>query len=329
MSYPNQNPQDPSKIPPPPPGAQPLLPPAPSLEDAVRSRGYKSSTQVQLAVLILGLFVASLLYRQFILGGLMPWSLFFHGLSAVLALALVALGPRGSLSDRVFLGTTIALLMAGTVAGEGAICVLMVAPFVYLFVFLAAYSGHRGSGRTMAIAPVIFLASMASGLQPADIQQTTATVAVAAAPGQVEARLAATPDIPAITSGLLGGIPRASFPQPVDFAGEGLVVGDQRSITFTDGGELVLEVTDAGPGRVTFVPVSDTTVIGNWAPWRQATFSWAEGLDETTEVTLDIYYRRLLEPGWYFGPIVDLGMDQATDHLLHHLVVEATNTEMG
>lgn len=282
-------------------------------------RGYTASVQLTLIAAILGLFVASILYRIFLLGHLMPWSVFFHGICAVLGMALVALGPKGSLADRLFIGTTIALLMAGTVAGEGAICVLMIAPFVYLVVAVVAYSG--GGDRANLVLPFVFVASLASGLQPADIQQTSAVEIVQLDNEEIGNRLSATPEIPPVGSGLLGGLPGASFPQPVAFTGEGLDVGDQRSIEFTDGGQLVLEVTESEPGRVTFVPVSDTTVIANWARWRQATFTWTETPDGMNEVTLDVYYRRILEPGWYFGPIVDAGMSQATGHLLRHLVV--------
>ncbi len=317
-------PNDNHEPPPPHPNVQPVVPGPPRSEDAIpqvaeTGRGYSPSTQVILIGVIVALFGASALYRYFILGNLMPWSLFFHGVSAILGIVLVALGPRGTLADRLFIGTTIALLMAGTAAGEGAICILIAAPFIYLFVAIAAYSG-QGSRRTMVLAPVIFGASLASGLQPADIQQVSAVETVELSSATVAQRLSATPDIPVIDNGLLGGLPGASFPQPTTFGGEGLEVGDQRTIDFTDGGRLTLEITESEPGRVSFVPVSDTTAIANWVRWRQTTVSWDENSDGTTEVTLDVYYRRLLEPGWYFGPIVNAGMNQASEHLLHHLL---------
>lgn len=89
-------------------------------------------------------------------------------------------------------------------------------------------------------------------------------------------------------------------------------------------------------GSVTFVATEDTTMIGQWITWQSATFRWEpvspppatvspnpvspNGGTATeavaTEVTLELAYQRLLQPGWYFGPIVEAGADRAAAHLL-------------
>jgi len=321
------SPSDPQ--PPPPIGSNAVIVGPAAGSGGLITNGYSRTARTSLMALTGVLFTAAVLYRFFVLNRVEAWGLFFHGLPAVLAIGLIYYGPRGDLATRVLVGTTVGLLMAGTVAGEGTICVLIAAPFVYFIMSMVSLILRRsgGSRRTMVVLPVLALASsFVSGLDAAAPQRVVAAQAVSVSADVVAEQLAATPDIAPIEAGLLG----LGFPQPTAFAGQGLAVGDQRSIRFSDGGTLTLEVVagvDPSPGgapdrsgQVRFQPVSDTTMIGQWIEWRSITFHWVENDAGVTTVTADVGYQRLLEPGWYFGPIVDRGMEQATHHLLSSLI---------
>lgn len=330
MTRPTEHPSDPwaSWGAPEPTGPTPAGPPAPWNPPPPRPPGDESTAPSMaarrgFAILAIGFFVAAVTYRYVRLGELTPWVVFFHGLPAVIALALAATETRTrGLPARVVLVTTWALLLAGTVAGEGFVCIVIAAPFIYLMVTLIALivqavDPRRSRNRTMAFAlPVVFLASIASGVTTPEPTTVTATTMVAIDAEQVVERLATRPDVPPVDSGLLG----LGFPQPVGGAGGGLTVGDRQYVEFSDGGRLTVEVVERLADSVTFEIVEDTTMIGRWIDWDTATFRWEPGpgsdADPMTTVTLDLTYRRLLQPGWYFGPIVDEGADQAVAHLL-------------
>jgi len=283
----------------------------------------------RLAAVAIGLFAAAVLYRYFVIDAFNSWTIFFHGLPMVLALALALVPTREvSPTGRVFAGTTYALLLSATVAGEGSICIFIGAPFVYLMVGLLTallrwIDPRKGRPKTYGIVlPVVLVASLASGAsQPPPTTVTAATVVSMDGASVIE-RLASPPVVPPVEAGFLS----MGFPQPVDGSGGGLEVGDRHRVTFSDGGALTLEVVERGARSVTFAAVEDTTMIGRWITWQTATFRWepvgpesgevGSNVAPATEVTLELTYQRLLQPGWYFGPIVEAGADRAADHLL-------------
>ncbi len=308
---------------PPWPATDGLPPPRPP-SDRSRIPGWLA--RPRLAAVAVGLFAAAVLYRYYVLGSFNSWTIFFHGLPMVLALALALVPAReASPTGRVFVGTTYALLLTATVSGEGSICIFIAAPFIYLMVGLITalirwIDPRKGRPSTYGVVlPVVLVASLASGASQPPPTTVTAAMVVDLDGASVVERLASPPVVPPVEAGFLA----MGFPQPVDGSGGGLEVGDRHRVAFSDGGALTLEVAERGPGSVTFVAVEDTTMIGQWITWQTATFRWEPAqteLDPTgapaTEVTLELTYQRLLQPGWYFGPIVEAGADRAADHLL-------------
>lgn len=269
--------------------------------------------QKQLISVTLGLFLAALLFRHYVLDFLLPWGVFFHGLPALLAISLALVGPRQGVRSRLYFGVTIGLALVGVVTGEGTICVIIAAPFVYLITALVIWRNKTPKdkeGSSSAVIPVIFLLSLASGFAPTSIQAVDTTLSISAHREAISERMASTPSIPAIEGGFLS----FGFPQPTEVSGRGLELGAVRTVVFTDGGTLVMAVVETSEGSVTFKPLSDTTKIGEWVRWESAEFSWA---DETASLHLE--YERLLKPGWYFNSIIDLGVNQAAGHLLTSL----------
>ena len=272
---------------------------------------------VRLIGLTIALLATALLYRGIAWGELRAWSVFFHGLPAVLAIALALSGPRRTLRGRVMFGVTIAMLLAGTILGEGFICIVIAAPFAYMIAAACTYMfGSDGDRRVYsAIAPLAVALSFLSSLGAPDISTVQSTLATSIGTAEVAAALAAEPDVPPAGSGFLS----FGFPQPVAMTGSGVEIGDERRITFSDGGVLTLRVLTSRDSRVVFEAVSDTSMIGDWISWTTAEFSWV-GTAAGTSVSLDLSYERHLQPGWYFGPVVAYGVDQAADHLLASLI---------
>ncbi|BCJ42224.1 hypothetical protein GCM10010168_87780 [Actinoplanes ianthinogenes] len=256
-------------------------------------------------------------------------ALFFVALPAALAVGL-ALTPGRTTHGRVFRLTTIALLLAAVVLHEGAICVLLAAPLVYLVAH--AVTGlvrlaRRGGRSALAVLPLpLLLVGSAEGTS-ADWrvhpdQSVEVTRVVALGPEQVRATLEAGPQPTGVRSlplRLLG------VPMPEHVHGAGLAPGDRWTFAYHGsshgpGGDIVTEVRDAGPARVTWAVVEDTSITNRWVGMRDATLSW-HTVPGGTAVTLHVGYRRGLDPSWYFGPLQDGLMHAGAGHVLDMLAL--------
>ncbi len=250
-------------------------------------------------------------------------AILFVGLPTLLALAVAVSPSRGSPHLMTFKGITIALLMAAVFLHEGAICVLLAAPLVYAvghaITAIVTYTRRR---LHLAVVPLALLLG-AEGVVPSwrvdPHHEVSATHVVAAAPGDIVARVAAGPRLDAAPRPwLLTGMP---VPQHV--GGAGIDPGDQWVFHFHGdahgpGGVLVTEVAERTPDSVRFRVVSDSSITARWLHWREGTLRW-HAVDGATEVTLRIAFTRRLDPSWYFGPLDELFTDAAAGYLLDAL----------
>ncbi|SCL37601.1 hypothetical protein GA0074692_4724 [Micromonospora pallida] len=256
-------------------------------------------------------------------------ALLFVALPVLLAAAL-ALSPGRTSHGRVFVATTIALLLAAVALHEGAICVVLAAPLVYAVAHgtMGFINLVRRSSRTYSVilVPLLLLPGLeGSGIGPriAPEQSVEVTRVVALSADAVAARLAAGPRPVPVQSPALRLL---GAPLPEHVAGSGLAPGDRWTFGYHGsahgpGGHLVAEVATSEPGHLTFRFPEDTTINGRWFTWRQADLRWQAVDAGTTEVRLTVDYRRGLDPSWYFGPLQDVLLDQGGGHLLDMLAL--------
>jgi hypothetical protein len=254
-------------------------------------------------------------------------ALLFVGLPVLLAVALL-LAPGGSTHGRVFSGTTVLLLLAAVALHEGAICVLLAAPLVYLIAHSTAAvieMGRRPRRHFALLAMPLLLVAAVEGTSPGmrvDAEQAVQVVRVVPIPADlVLARLAAGPQPAAVRSvplRLLG------MPMPEHVAGGGLDPGDRWTFAFHQtshgpGGQIVADVDVREPARVGFRFVEDTAITARWFSWQHADVRW-RGIDAGhTELRLTVDYRRGLDPSWYFGPLQQGLLHEGMLHLLDML----------
>nr|WP_203681014.1 SRPBCC family protein [Actinoplanes siamensis] len=256
-------------------------------------------------------------------------ALLFVAFPVALAVAL-ALTPGRSPHGKVFRITTIALLLSAVWLHEGAICVLLAAPLVYLVAHAAtaaAQAARRGGRRTLALLPLpLLLAGGVEGtnagwrVHPDQSVEVTRTIAVPAE--RVAVILEAGPQPTAARSLALRLL---DVPMPVHVHGDGLRPGDRWTFVYHGGshgpgGDIVTEVRDATPRSITWAVVEDTSITNRWVGMRDATLSW-HTVAGGTAVRLRIDYRRGLDPSWYFGPLQDRFMHAGADHLLDMLAL--------
>ena len=253
-------------------------------------------------------------------------ALLFVVLPTVLAVGL-ALTPGRTTHGWVFRLTTICLLLAAVALHEGAICVVLAAPLVYLIAHGVTWLidvSQRGPKILPVLVPLPLLVAGVEGAHPqwriAPDQSVEVSRVIAAAPAELPGLLTAGPrpaDARPLSLRLLG------VPTPEHVHGAGLAPGARwmfgyHGSSHGPGGQIVTEVTAVGPREVGFVVVGDSTITGRWVTLRDATLSWRPS-GEGTEVTVRIDYQRGLDPSWYFGPLQDRLMHAGAEHLLDML----------
>ncbi|MCI4063806.1 hypothetical protein MRQ36_14905 [Micromonospora sp. R77] len=251
-------------------------------------------------------------------------ALLFVGLPVLLAAGL-ALTPGRTAHGRVFVVTTIVLLLAAVALHEGAVCVVLAAPLVYAVVHgtTALLRALRKSSRAYAIVavPLLLLPGLeGTGLGPrVSPGQRVEVVRVVALPAdQVAARLTAGPHPEPARSVPLRML---GVPMPGRITGDGLAAGDRWMFGYHGsahgpGGHLVAEVEAREAQHVAFRFVEDTSITARWFTWQHADVRWRAVDPGHTEVTVVVDYRRGLDPSWYFGPLQQFLLGAGVGHLL-------------
>jgi hypothetical protein len=254
--------------------------------------------------------------------------LMFIGLPAVLAILLASVAPAKTVTGRIVMGITLALLILAPFLGEGYLCILVAAPLFYavgIGVGLAvdATRKWRRDGRptTLKCAAVLLLPMCLEGVFPQttfDRMQTVEMTQVVDAPADaVEAALAKSPRVGTVLPAYL----RLGFPRPLEARGDGLQVGDLRTIHFSGAegdpaGDLVTRVAERSSGYVRFETVSDGSKLTQWVRWDSSAVTWRAIDASHTSVTWRIRFQRQLDPAWYFGPWERAAVHEAAKYLI-------------
>lgn len=270
-------------------------------------------------VIILVLLVGSIAYRITQGSSFQSTSILFVGLPALLSLLVVKYtGTPQSTYGLVFKVITLFLLISGILLGEGILCIVVAAPIFYSVGLLVAlvYDRLMKRGRDKAsmvlLAPLLLLIA-----QPWKLNTpVSSTVSTAVefehelSMQEFDASISSLPELPIFF--------RYGFPKPLSIMGQGLSVGDQRSIDFLSStrgeGTLVLEIEEVDESEIRFKVVSDDTHMGSWLSWQSITVQ----LDrEASAVVWTSTYTCELGPQWYFVPI-----ERYAVRLMHKYLVE-------
>lgn len=271
--------------------------------------------------LALVFFVLAVFIRHTRIESVQGYQIVVHGIPALLVIPSVLLPSSRSFMVRGLKATLITLLMMSTLVGELMICVALASPLI-LGIVLAVLGvvDQVKKPRQLLAAPAILMALFVLGFAGNTNNVIEAQITTNLNFESVRSSIGSTSEIAPIESGLLGGIPGARFPQPVALEGSGLELGDTRTVTFDDDGELELLVVRSDSNGVTFDVVENSSSFGNWLDWQSTRFEWSSLESGQTRVSASIQYERRVAPGWYFHPLVTAGMNQAADHLLAELV---------
>ena len=276
------------------------------------------------AFLVTALIIGAFIYRIVLRIGMSHTSLMFIGIPLVLAIVLVLCPRPTSATGSILRGMTLALLIVAPIVGEGYLCILFAAPLflgVGLIVGKLVDFSRAKRSTTLSCIAIFMLPVMLEGVVPQltydRLQSVEATRIVNAAPGQVEAALAQSPDIAAALPRFLS----IGFPRPLSAQGSGLALNSMRTIHFSGAegdppGDLVMQVTSLRPGYVCFAAVSDSSKLSQWVRWQSSEVFYTPVDATHTRVRWRISFARQLDPYWYFAPWEQLAVRQAASYLI-------------
>jgi len=280
--------------------------------------------QWSVVALVVAFTAGSFLYKWLMHEHLGHSAAMFLGIPAVLAI-LLALTPNAkSVTGGILKGITLALLVVAPLLGEGYVCILFASPLFYIVGILVGVtvdSLRRGRNATLSCVVLFLLPMCLEGVVPQltfDRAQSVEARSVVAAPAdQIERALTYNPDV----STPLPMALRIGFPRPIGAWGEGLAVGDRRTIHFSGAegdppGDLVMRVTEHRPGYVRFETVSDQSKLTQWVRWTSSEVTWTAIDDGHTAVIWRINFMRQLDPAWYFTPWERAAVKQAAAYLI-------------
>jgi hypothetical protein len=280
--------------------------------------------QWRVVAIIVAFAAGSVLYKLLMHDQLGHSAAMFLGIPAVLAI-LLAIAPRAkTATGGILKGITLALLVVAPLLGEGYLCILVASPLFYIVgvvVGLAMDRQRRRRDATLSCVVLILLPMCFEGVVPQltfnRAQSVEVRTSVGAPANEIEKLLAQSPNVHTPLPTAL----RIGFPRPLAAWGEGLSVGDTRTIHFAGAegdppGDLVMRVTERRPGYARFETVSDQSKLTQWVRWTSSEVAWT-ALDEGhTTVTWRMSFTRQLDPSWYFTPWERVAVKEAATYLI-------------
>lgn len=280
--------------------------------------------QWRVVAIILAFVAGVFLYKMLMHEHLGHSAAMFLGMPAVLAL-LLALGPKAkTATGGILKGITLALLVVAPLLGEGYLCILFASPLFYIVgiaVGLAMDRQRKKRDATLSCVVLLLLPMCFEGVVPQftfNRAQSVEVRRVVAAPAdEIEHALTQGPNVNISLPLAL----RIGFPRPLSARGDGLAVGDMRTIHFAGAegdppGDLIMRVKERRPGYARFETVSDQSKLTQWVQWTSSEVEWTALDQGHTTVTWRIDFTRQLDPAWYFTPWERAAVRKAAAYLI-------------
>jgi hypothetical protein len=274
--------------------------------------------------LVAAFTVGALLYKLLRHQQLGHSAAMFLGVPAVLAILLALTPKAGTATGGILKGITLALLVIAPLLGEGYVCILMASPLFYLVgtvVGVLVDHNRRKRNATLSCIALVLVPMCLEGVLPQwtlnRSQAVDATQIVPASADAVERSLAQSLNVDTRLPSFL----RIGFPKPLAAWGQGLAIGDTRTVHFSGAegdppGDLVMRVAERRRGYVRFETVSDGSKLTQWVRWTSSNVEWKPLGADRTIVTWRIHFERQLDPAWYFTPWERAAVKEAAAYLI-------------
>jgi len=252
----------------------------------------------------------------------------FIGIPVFMSICLASISSIKHITLTVTAGLSAGLVASFLYLKEGSFCVPMTAPLFLMSGLIISYSfvKLRQSNFTKLtyLLPVFILALLSlegtnTFMSIPRAQTVSASINVNLSATEIKQALSKNKqftDIPLLL--------RYGFPQPKKVTGNGINIGDRRSIYFSGGeglpGTAVFEITQLTPNSIEYSLIDDSSHINHWLHWKKSTISWQEIAPGLSRVSWSIDYERKLDPSWYFGPIEKYAVNLSAQTLLNNFI---------
>jgi len=273
-----------------------------------------------LVSVILGLTAVSMAYRLINEFDLETTSVLYIGIPAIFALLLTRAPRATSAMGFIMKSITLLLLLIAILLIEGALCILISAPLFYLVGFIIGLcvdrSRKKGNDGKLHLHLGIFFALMSlegvSKLTSFPRQESITITKIFS--GDLEESKKLLLAGPSFEKETLPLFFKLGFPQPQKVES----MKDLWQIKFPgmyrEDTYLTVRETWITPTEVVYKKKGDSTKMGEWLDWSKVDWRLQPLAGGETEVTMTLYYKRKLDPAWYFGPIQRYGVRKAGEY---------------
>lgn len=280
------------------------------------------SAKRKLYIIVVVLLIASIAYRLIDHYHFEQTSILFIGLPALLSILMIkyTTTPK-NIFGVVFRVITLFLLLSGILLGEDMACLLISAPLFYaigalisLIIYGLRKRKKKNHVTVIALVPLlVILAQPSDYILPNPMQRvSTETVVSKTNIANFSTVDSSVFDLPKSLS--------IGYPIPKKITGNGISVGDTRTIDFwseTKGmGQLILQITSIDDDHIVLQPLQDNTHIAHWLQWEEFRVD-VKQLNGQTQVKWTSSYYCVLGPSWYFRPIEKEVVAVMNQHLIH------------
>lgn len=278
-------------------------------------------------------------------------ALLYVGIPFMLSLVLAYFTPRQealSWKEKYWRGmrtSLIIMLGSSVILFEGFICVAMFLP-IYLFIVMVGFvceavdqrarKKHR-KNLPIHLLPLLIFASALEGtmteLSQDRFNRVTQSRVVNLSIAELQENLRKPIELGTDMPWFL-----ALFPMPYQVDAETLQVDDIHRIDYryqrwfftnTHEGSVQLRIAEVNEQRVRTQVINDSSYISNYLTLHGTEIEFKPLNRSITQVTLHIDYDRNLDPAWYFGPLQQLGVEQAANYLLDQVIVRNRREHAG
>lgn len=288
-----------------------------------REKADEKKSKSILYVIIAILAFANLAFKSLNEIELEQTSLLFVGIPALIAILVIKYAkPAEGAYGIVFRIITIFLLLSSVLLGEGLICIIIMSPLFYVTgaicvqIYKMFKKRNKSNLHSFVLLPVLLVVAQVHEInQTPEVNRIERTVVLEGHK---------TLDDMNVNPDFLHELPdffKIGFPKPISNSGQGLEVGDTRSIQFksnTKGvGDLVFEITSKTNQSIHFKPVEDHTHIHHWLSWKDVNVEITHHENNTSTITWTTDYTCDLGPSWYFKPIENYAVGLMNTHLIN------------
>ena len=236
-----------------------------------------------------------------------------------------------------FRDATIVMLATSAFLFEGFLCVLFFMPIYYLgisigFLFetIPGKGGKHDKNKLRAsIIPLIVAVMAMEGVAPSTTferqNEVTRVSIVDLSIDELKANMALPIALPKKRALFL-----SVFPLPVDVKAGSLNPGDVHKLKFIykkwfftnfQEGDFDLRIDAVEANEVRTSVVANTSYLAHYLKIKNTRIVFDELSDGRTQISLTIWYDRLLDPAWYFGPMQRYAVEQSGDYFIASVFV--------